>query len=433
VALRRNRGAENARHNMEALRLDTLAAQVVAWHNRHPLARRIAAAQVHAIGYVVLPGMQLRPRAAAPDEEGAPLPPATGTAPAREAGDDARARVARRRPLVDAAHDALLPVGGAHAGATAIAGTTAGAGAVGDAGIDAGIEAAEGAGASAGVSAGASAEAVAQATVAEEVEAAVREESDAAAQAEAPVDTRANESFGKNADAAPGESSAAQAGGRAEASTDAAAEPATPVAAPAPEPAAAPSLRERLAARPAHALPDAPVPAKPVAAPTAAMPAAPPGVAPTAPGPVPQRPNTPLPNAASARLRLAFTQQLFEHMDARRVAHWALQQARVLAVRLPAAAAVHRVPREPSLSVAAPGVDEVPVDLLLRTATLEVGGRRQRLLIGPGADPAVLGTRLWSLPRLALACLPVLLLPLTAGTAWWLGAQSVRSSARVRR
>ncbi|MDO9073082.1 MAG: hypothetical protein Q7U73_07435 [Rubrivivax sp.] len=40
---------------MDDLRLAAVAARVVAWHNRHPLARRISAAQVHAVGYVGLP------------------------------------------------------------------------------------------------------------------------------------------------------------------------------------------------------------------------------------------------------------------------------------------------------------------------------------------------------------------------------------------
>ena len=40
---------------MEDLRLPAVAARLVAWHNRHPLARRITAAQVHAVGYVALP------------------------------------------------------------------------------------------------------------------------------------------------------------------------------------------------------------------------------------------------------------------------------------------------------------------------------------------------------------------------------------------
>ena len=40
---------------MDNLRLHAVAAHVVAWHNRHPLARRITAAQVNALGYVALP------------------------------------------------------------------------------------------------------------------------------------------------------------------------------------------------------------------------------------------------------------------------------------------------------------------------------------------------------------------------------------------
>ena len=40
---------------MKDLKLHDLSARVVAWHNRHPLARRITAADVHSVGYVVLP------------------------------------------------------------------------------------------------------------------------------------------------------------------------------------------------------------------------------------------------------------------------------------------------------------------------------------------------------------------------------------------
>ena len=40
---------------MQALRLNEVLTCVVAWHNRHPLARRISAIQVHSIGEVVLP------------------------------------------------------------------------------------------------------------------------------------------------------------------------------------------------------------------------------------------------------------------------------------------------------------------------------------------------------------------------------------------
>ena len=40
---------------MDNLRLHAVVARLVAWHNRHPLARRITAAQVNSVGYVALP------------------------------------------------------------------------------------------------------------------------------------------------------------------------------------------------------------------------------------------------------------------------------------------------------------------------------------------------------------------------------------------
>ena len=40
---------------MQTLLLDSLASQIVAWHNRHPLARRIGVQDVQSMGYVVLP------------------------------------------------------------------------------------------------------------------------------------------------------------------------------------------------------------------------------------------------------------------------------------------------------------------------------------------------------------------------------------------
>ncbi len=40
---------------MQTLHLDSLASHIVAWHNRHPLARRIGIQHVQSMGYVVLP------------------------------------------------------------------------------------------------------------------------------------------------------------------------------------------------------------------------------------------------------------------------------------------------------------------------------------------------------------------------------------------
>jgi len=55
---------------MQAPRLNEVLARVVAWHNRHPLARRISASQVHSIGEVLLPFASAQPPAPA-----APPPP----------------------------------------------------------------------------------------------------------------------------------------------------------------------------------------------------------------------------------------------------------------------------------------------------------------------------------------------------------------------
>jgi hypothetical protein len=46
---------------MQALRLNEVLTRVVAWHNRHPLARRIGPSQVHSIGEVVLPFASAQP------------------------------------------------------------------------------------------------------------------------------------------------------------------------------------------------------------------------------------------------------------------------------------------------------------------------------------------------------------------------------------
>ena len=60
---------------MQVLRLNEVLMRVVAWHNRHPLARRITASQVHSIGEVLLPFAASTP-ALAP-----PMPPAVRSLP----------------------------------------------------------------------------------------------------------------------------------------------------------------------------------------------------------------------------------------------------------------------------------------------------------------------------------------------------------------
>jgi len=51
---------------MQVLRLNEVLMRVVAWHNRHPLARRINASQVHSIGEVLLPFAASKPALAPP-------------------------------------------------------------------------------------------------------------------------------------------------------------------------------------------------------------------------------------------------------------------------------------------------------------------------------------------------------------------------------
>ena len=79
---------------MNDLRLLELAAHVVAWHNRHPLARRIRAEHVHSMGYVVLPfvgpaGPAAPASSLVPDAAGnTPAPDAAGDTPAPDAAGD---------------------------------------------------------------------------------------------------------------------------------------------------------------------------------------------------------------------------------------------------------------------------------------------------------------------------------------------------------
>ena len=93
---------------MDNLRLSAVVDRVVAWHNRHPLARRISAAQVHAIGYVALPFTAEAPPPAAPSAAqaaahaiataaAAPLPVLTEVAQAEAAETQSPAEGSRLR------------------------------------------------------------------------------------------------------------------------------------------------------------------------------------------------------------------------------------------------------------------------------------------------------------------------------------------------
>ena len=122
---------------MRDLNLHALSDHVAAWHNRHPLARRITAAQVHSVGYVALPFLadahapggiqdpiqpaapgtgqditQKPPAAAADASSGATLPE---RAMAREQGTEA-ARASAAAPV-----DAVAPAAGPPSTPTSVA------------------------------------------------------------------------------------------------------------------------------------------------------------------------------------------------------------------------------------------------------------------------------------------------------------------------
>ena len=60
---------------MQALKLNEVLLRVVAWHNRHPLARRIGPSQVHSIGEVLLPFASAQPLSGGVAAPAAPAPP----------------------------------------------------------------------------------------------------------------------------------------------------------------------------------------------------------------------------------------------------------------------------------------------------------------------------------------------------------------------
>ncbi len=96
---------------MQTLLLDALANHIVAWHNRHPLARRIGVQHVQSLGYVVLPFVATTPSTAA-HPAGVDLPPAgpaeSATTPAAE-GATLRERAMARANQAPSEAAAELP------------------------------------------------------------------------------------------------------------------------------------------------------------------------------------------------------------------------------------------------------------------------------------------------------------------------------------
>ena len=85
---------------MNALPPNELAAHVVAWHNRHPLARRVTQAQIQSMGFVVLPFVA--------GGAAAPRPPAVAQPPpAGAAAEGAQDATLRERAMAKARQQAL--------------------------------------------------------------------------------------------------------------------------------------------------------------------------------------------------------------------------------------------------------------------------------------------------------------------------------------
>jgi hypothetical protein len=145
--------------------------------------------------------------------------------------------------------------------------------------------------------------------------------------------------------------------------TPGAAEPAPVVA-----PAEGPSLRERAAARARQQAEEGIVVEPPPGAPAVAAP--------------------------PATVRAAFSEDFIAPLKPRQVARWAARHGRVLA-QTPA--------NGPLREVVADGLQpgHRPLTLYVLTAAIEVGDRRHRVLLAGGDDPAVLGRRMLSRPRLA--------------------------------
>ena len=85
---------------MKAPRLHELTARVVAWHNRHPLAQRIDASQVHSIGEVLLPFASAQPWGGAPPAPPTPAADAAAPPPPTPAGPTLAEALAQRNARV---------------------------------------------------------------------------------------------------------------------------------------------------------------------------------------------------------------------------------------------------------------------------------------------------------------------------------------------
>ena len=416
---------------MQALRLNEVLARVVAWHNRHPLARRINPTQVHSIGAVVLPFATDTLGAAAsadvvllPDQATAvaarpltvsellDMAPAATAPPVRQALPTAPAGPAETDALED---DVLATLDSAAAAETAAA-------------LDVDVEANADAGAAADTEADVLAAAMAN------------------AMAEAAAKPLPDRAPGPSNDPAVAATPAADLATAAEddpfalAEADMAAEAAAlaanaalqPAPMPVPVPDSPPPVDSvdlalsltppQPAATPADAPPDTPsdlLPDTPHAAPPAAALAPPPAPATSAasgPGWW-LRLLARLRSAKPARFALqpVFSRSFVWPLRTGRVARWARQHGQVQALA-PADWPHRLVDVDAPLRAAARqrGL-ALDVQLHLLTAAIGVGDRRIRLLIG--ADGQILGPRAYSRSRVGAAAGVLVLAAAASGWA----------------
>ena len=111
------------------------------------------------------------------------------------------------------------------------------------------------------------------------------------------------------------------------------------------------------------------------------------------------------PAAGPRRLQAGFSEDFLAPIRLPRVARWALRHGREITIE-PLDAPVRHVVVDG---------DAARVRLYAMTALIETAGRRSRVLVGPGDQPAILGRRLWSPQRLLALAVGVGVL---AGVAW---------------
>ena len=352
---------------MDSLRLDTLASHLVAWHNGHRLARRITAAHVNSVGYVVLPFAPAPGAAAAAPWTPAPL--LAPEAPPFAAGEPVVEPASAPAPGLAAP----VPAGGSDEPIEVLLDPTD---------ID-----------------------LATVRGLEPQDAGVEAESQQTPDtpADAPVDIAFDETL---------------------TAATAAAEAAPP---PVPDPVADPgqgaTLRERAMARAQqtaqHAAGAAAAAAQhPAAPPVRAAALETPGA--TAPATKPAAPST---TVAVAPLTPLFSEDFIPPLHPSAVADFALRHGAAHAS--PGKDGLVRVVK-PDPDKAIPVVEQ----RWLLTAQIDIGGQRTRLLVGTGPSPAVMGQRLSRLPRLAmLAAAPLALAAAGVWWLWPAATQPAAKSA----